>query len=128
MNAAVIKVAFANPRKPGKKQCTIKTDEGDIFGVWPDKFGLFQPGKAYRVEFSEHKHQGHTFKTITKCQPVEDNEPSPAGRSEPTRTDEFEFVTRVLSASIRACTVANSQEKLIAEIAMLRSVYRKAMV
>lgn len=128
MNAAVIKVAFANPPKAGKKLASIKTDEGAIYGVWPDKFGLFQPGRAYRVEFSTRKYEGKDYHTITKCEPVDEQSNAPAGRTEAARSDEFEFVTRLLSASIRACTVANTEQALTEATRMLRSVYRKAML
>lgn len=124
MNAAVIKVAFANPPKAGKKLASIKTDEGAIYGVWPDKFGLFQPGRAYRVEFSTRSYQGKDYHTITKCSPVEETAPEPQSRG---TNDEFEFVTRLLAASIRACTIANNEQALAAATTMLRAVYRKAM-
>jgi hypothetical protein len=127
MNAAVIKVAFANPPREGKKRASVKTDDGDFFLVFPEKLGLFQPGRTYRVEFSEKDYKGQTYKTITKCEPVEDKAPQSAGRSEGARADEFEFVTRVLSASIRACTVANTEQALIEATRMIRAVYRKAM-
>lgn len=125
MNAAVIKIKYANPPKDGKKQATVKTDDNQIFGVWPKEFGLFQPGRVYRVEFSERPFNGKTYRTITKCEPVAE-EAAPADGVTSKAFSEQEFVARVLSASIAACAVGHKEEALIAEAKMLRSVYRAA--
>jgi hypothetical protein len=114
-----------------------------IYGVWPDKFGLLQPGRTYKVEFSERKFNGKNYRTITKCEPAADpRSESGAGVEERTNDRgsesqrgspnhpttntqmEAEFVARLLAASISACAVAHTQEALIAEARMLRSVWR----
>lgn len=132
MNAAIIKVKFADPAKAGKKQATIKTEDGQIFGVWPDKFGLLRPGQTYTIEFSEREYQGKTFRTITKCAPAAVVEEPPSSlaqqsqRSSPSNY-EAEFVARILAASIQACAVGHTEQSLIAEVRMLRSVYRQTL-
>jgi hypothetical protein len=131
MNAAVIKIKYADPPKDGRKQATVKTEDNQIFGVWPKEFGLFQPGRIYRVEFSEREWKGKTFKTITKCEPVLDVEETPSGLAQQSQRSsqkdaETEFVARLMAASISACAVGHKPENLIAEALMLRSVYREA--
>jgi len=130
MTAAVIKIKYANPPKEGKKQATVKTDDNQIFGVWPKEFGLLRPGQTYKVEFSERAFNGKTYRTITRCEPVSDVEEPPSGLAQQSQRSsqsngEQEFVARVLAASIQACCVSHTQEALTAEAKMLRSVYRQ---
>lgn len=128
MNAATattIEVAKAEPPKAGKKQGTIRTTSGEVLGVWPDKLGLLRPGNSYLVEFSEREWNGRTFKTITKVQPQAANANNSKAASGDDR--EFEFVARVLSASIQACAVTYTREGLTDAVRMLRNVYRDGM-
>lgn len=53
MAQATIKVAYVNPPKPGKKLGSIKDENGNYYGVWPDKLSLFEPGRTYTIEFTE---------------------------------------------------------------------------
>ena len=128
MNAAVIKVAFANPPREGKKRATVKTDKGELFLVYPDKLGLFRPGKSYRVEFSTSTYQGKDYHTITKWQPIDD-ETAPAASTapSPSLSPEFTFVTTLLAAAIKACTVANTEAGMVEHVRMARAVYRRGM-
>lgn len=128
MNAAVIKVKFANAPKEGKKKATIKTDDDQIFGVWPRQLGLFQPGRSYKIEFEEHDWQGRTYRTITKCEPATDAAPSnESGSASNAALGEAEFVTRILAASIQACCVGHMPQAIAAEIRMLRGIWRETM-
>lgn len=62
-----ITVQYVNQPKAGKKMGSVKDTTGALYGVWPDKLGLFQPGKAYEIEF---KTSEGGFKSITKFSPV----------------------------------------------------------
>lgn len=125
LHTAVIEVKFANPPKDGKKQATIKSASGDVFGVWPKDIGRFQPGRRYRVEYTERPYQGRTYRTIVKCEPEAASEHQPGGKA---AAGEIEFVTRVLAASIQACAVGHTQADLAQEARMLRAVYRDVFV
>lgn len=134
MNAKIIKVKFARPAKENKKQATIHTEDGAVFGVWPDKFGLLRPGQTYRVEFSERDYKGKTYRTITKCEPaaVVEERSSDQGtipqRSSPNDA-EFEFVTRILGAAIQSQVVdCQTENDLIKAARLLRQVYAKVFV
>ena len=125
MNAAVIKVAFANPPKEGKKLASIKADDGQLYGVWPDKFGLFRPGRSYRVEFSTRKWQGQDYHTITKCQPIDDEAKAPQGNAAPAVDGELSFVTAAFCAKINSGLVGNDLGHMVEYVRLLRQVYQQ---
>jgi hypothetical protein len=120
LHTAVIEVKFADPPKDGKKQATIKSTGGDVFGVWPKDIGRFQKGRRYRVEYTERPYQGRTYRTIVKCEPETASAPQPAGKA---TADEIEFVSRVLAAGVQACAVGHTQADLAQEARMLRAIY-----
>ncbi len=128
MSTASICVAFVNkPQEEGKKG-SIRTDDGTYYSVVPNQLGLFRPGATYEVEFSERQWQGKTYRTVNKCRPQaqpavvrSSGQPVIAGNDH-----EFEFVSRVLSASIQACAVSYTREGLTETARMLRNVYRDA--
>lgn len=133
MNAAVIKIKYADPPKAGKKQATIKTEDNQIFGVWPKEFGLFQPGRTYKVEFSERSFNGKTYRTISKCEPLADVEERPSIEAQTKQhssqsISEAEFITRLLAAGIKCGGTVHSEPAMIAEIKLLRSVYRQTFL
>lgn len=129
MNTAAINVAYVNQPKEGKTKGSIKTNEGEYYEVFPNQLGLFRPGAAYEIEFSERNWNGKTYRTVNKCRPQDRpaavrSEPS---QSAPSDEQEFEFVARVLSASIQACAVDYTQKGLADAARMIRNVYRDAM-
>jgi hypothetical protein len=129
MNTATIEVAFVNPPKDGKKQATIKTSTGDLFGIWPDKLGLLRPGESYKVDFSERNYNGKTYRTITKVTPGQGTLVSIAGGKRAATpipdSSEFEFVTRILAAMIAANAIQCEKEELANAIKTLGEVYRE---
>ena len=71
MQTATIQVAYVNPPKPGKKQGSVKDAEGNIYGVWPDKLALFEPGNVYTIEYTTRDFNGqqyHDFKKMVETQ------------------------------------------------------------
>ena len=71
MQTATIQVAYVNPPKPGKKQGSVKDAEGNIYGVWPDKLHLFEPGNVYTIEYTSRDFNGqqyHDFKKMVEAQ------------------------------------------------------------
>lgn len=128
MSTAAIQVAYVNPPKEGKTKGSIKTNEGEFYEVFPNQLGLFRPGAAYEIEYSERNWQGKVYRTVNKCRPQD----KPAvvrstGQSDVAGNDqEFEFVSRALSASIQACAVTYTREGLTDAARMLRHVYHDA--
>ena len=121
LQTAVVEIKSANPPPEGKKQATIRTTGGDLYGVWPKDLGRFQPGRRYKIEYTERPYQGRTYRTIVKGEPEAASEPQLAGN---VAAGEIDFVTRVLAASIQACAVGHTQADLTQEARMLRAVYR----
>jgi hypothetical protein len=129
MSTAAISVAFVNQPKEGKTKGSIKTNEGEYYEVFPNQLGLFRPGASYEIDYSERNWNGKTYRTINKCRPQE--KPAVVRSTDtaaaPDANQEFEFVSRVLSASIQACAVTYTQEGLTDAVRMLRQAYRNGM-
>lgn len=64
MNTATVKVAFVNQPKPGRKQGSIKTEEGTYIGVWPEQLSKFKPGGTYEIEYETNEKGYHTMKRL----------------------------------------------------------------
>lgn len=129
MSTAAIQVAYVNPPKEGKTKGSIKTDQGEFYEVFPNQLGLFRPGASYEIDYSERNWQGKVYRTVNKCRPQDKPAVvrSEGNSTAPSNETEFEFVARVLSASIQACAVTYTREGLTDAVRMLRSVYREGM-
>jgi hypothetical protein len=66
----IIEVAETHPPKTGMKLGTVKTADGQSFGVWPDKLSGLRVGNRYEIEFDESEFNGRTYRKITKVQLV----------------------------------------------------------
>ena len=64
MKTATVNVRFVNQPSEGKKKGTIKTNDDQIFGVWPDKLAEFQAGGTYEIEYEENDFKGKTYRTV----------------------------------------------------------------
>lgn len=120
-NTAEIEVRFVNPPKAGKKQATIKAADGAVYGVWPDKIGLFQPGRRYRIEYNERPYQGRTYRTITKCQPH-----GHAMANAPTAQAGDGLVATVLGAAIQSKAVEFTEDGIARAIGIIRAAVKRA--
>ena len=58
---------YVNFPKPGKRLGSIKTSEGEYYGVEPGLLRIFQQGEVCVVEYTESpKHGGGTWKNIKR--------------------------------------------------------------
>jgi hypothetical protein len=73
------------PAKAQGKSANIKDTSGLLFGVWPDKLGLFNVGETYEIEFSSKVSNGVTYRDIKTAKMVARSEP-PSLQSGATRT------------------------------------------
>lgn len=121
-NTAEIEVRFVNPPKAGKKQATIKAADGAVYGVWPDKVGLFQPGRRYQIEFNERPYNGRTYRTITKCRAHGHATSAPAGQMQNTDS----FIASVLGAGVQSKAVEFTEEGLARAIGIIRAAMKRA--
>lgn len=70
MPQATVTVRYVNPPKDGGKRGSIKTIDDEFYGVWPETFHLFEPGRTYHVEYSERTQDGRTFRNVKKVTPA----------------------------------------------------------
>jgi hypothetical protein len=67
---ATIKVQFVNQPKEGQRKGSIKGDDGNYYGVWPDKLSLFQKGQTYTIEYTESTaSSGKTYRDFKRIIP-----------------------------------------------------------
>ena len=130
LQEAVVEVRYADPPREGKKQATIKTAAGDVYGMAPAMLGLFRKGCRYRIEYTTRDFKGRHYHTIVKSEPVATaaepaNQRAAAAPGSPSEA-EVDFVSRCLAASIASCAVGRSREELTERARMLRQVYRDA--
>lgn len=128
MTTETIEVKYADPPKAGKKQATIKTTGGDIYGIWPDKLGLLQPGRRYNVTYSEREHAGRKYRTITKVDPVQGEQLPPPETSQinaSTLEQEIAFVTRVVAAAIQSQQIEFGAVEIGRAARLAQSVFRE---
>jgi hypothetical protein len=130
MPTGTITVKYVNPPKAGKKKGTIKSADGQMFGVWADKLNEFTPDMIYEIEYSEEAWNGQTYRTISKATP---KTPAPASNGngakynsyrETSPTDaERMFVCSLLNAAISAGKLQLSAESLVAAIKTTRAAW-----
>lgn len=72
MSKTTIQVAYLDEPREGKKTYSVKSSDGQRFGIFPEKvkeFGV-EAGKAFEIEYSSREYQGKTYHTITKATAV----------------------------------------------------------
>lgn len=66
MPVANITVAYVNQPKAGGKKGTIKTESGEMYGVWPEKLSQFAQGAKYTIEYDVATINGKEYKNVTR--------------------------------------------------------------
>jgi predicted peptidase len=67
---ATIEVAYINPPGAGKKQATIKSKDGQLFGIYPEKMGEYRAGNSYEIEFKTRDWNNKKYYTIVNANQV----------------------------------------------------------
>lgn len=93
MPSATISVQYVNPPKPGKKQGSIKTVDGQFFGVDPTQLGQFREGGTYTVEYDTHVYQGKEYKTFRRMDGAVPQQSAPIATGRPAHTQAVEMFT-----------------------------------
>lgn len=123
-----VTVQFVNPPKPGKKRGTIKTTEGETFGVWPDRMSLFQAGGTYDIALETTTYNGASLTNVIDVRPI--SGPTPVRQADRhdaapaaaiSGKDEQIFVLAILKELIRAGHVKGDKQEIWNAIAMLRN-------
>lgn len=140
---ATIQVAFVNAPQDGKNKGSIKTSEGEYFGVWANQIGVFRQGASYEIEYKERNWNGKTYRDVTKARPhdrpsVVNAAPHGAGsvsaqagdgsqvidQKSPAEYAEIHSVTSILVAKINTCQIGRDED-LVPHIQRLREQYRR---
>lgn len=95
LEQAVITVAHVAPAKGPGKSAWVKSTDGVMFGIWPDKLGNLRPGETYEIEFSSKVSNGTTYRDIKHLRIATPPGPAPAA---------FTAVPRAQSLSSAAAT------------------------
>lgn len=131
------------PPTGNRKSHTVKDLDGIMFGVWPDKIGLYREGESYDIEYTVSE---KGFRDITKCQMLaKPAAASPSQRIEPPhqgttpndkgagqfyrptapRDAERMFVCSTLNAFIQTGRVECSKALMIDYVNELRGVWQE---
>jgi len=70
MNTKVITVTSIEWPQAGKKMGAIIDNEGQRWGVWPDKLPGYQQFRTYEIGFKSRDYQGKTYYTIETAKPL----------------------------------------------------------
>lgn len=93
MPTATINVQYVNQPKPGKKQGSVKTVDGQFYGVDPTQLGQFAPGGTYNIEYDTHTFQGKEYKTFRRMDGVLPLQPPVQHSGRPAQTQSVEMFT-----------------------------------
>lgn len=133
MSTATITVKYVNAPKEGKKKGTIKTVDGQMYGVWADKLSSFQPNGVYEIEYTSEEWNGQTYHTVKSATSKGSAPPTAFGRrpggntyrETSLRDAERMFVCSILNAFIQAGQVKSEPGVIEQHINMLRDVWHE---
>ena len=128
MPVAEITCQFVNPPKPGKRNGSIKSAEGDYYWGSQATIAEFRQGEVVKIEYTtKPKDGGGEWRTIVKkiggAPPVSPNIPQVRARSNPSDSEQI-FTTALLKEFIAAGKIELSTAEIIAAVNALRSAYR----
>lgn len=122
-------VKFVNPPKAGKKRGTIKLQDDSMIGLWPNQMGLFQPGKAYEIEYETSDFNGQQYRNVKSAKEVSAPGGSAGaaggGNFRPTAPQDAKrmWMCAILVAYIRAGKLDLNRQSLRDVMTMLSEVY-----
>lgn len=84
---ATITVQYANPKKEGQRNASIKDVDGAYYWVRPEELQNFQPGVTYEISFVTTESNGYTNRTIKsyeaqRQEPLSQSAARPAPRTQ----------------------------------------------
>jgi len=122
-----VTIAFVNQPKVGKKNGSIKTKDGEMFGVPPEKLAMFQQGGQYQLEYSERQFNGQIYRTVVAAHLLAPPQASGGNKYSPVTdndaTAERIFVCGALNAHIQSGQAEMSLSHIGNVVNMLRQVW-----
>lgn len=109
---ATVTVKFVNQPKDGKKKGSIKTMDGQTYGVWADKLNQFQQGKTYELEYESEEWQGKTYLNAKKWKEVA-GQTNATAASNVGSNDRAMFITGVVGRAMGSGQFPATELKLL---------------
>lgn len=135
MATTEITVKFLNPQQPGKKNASVKADDGQLYFVSPEMFPQFEQGGRYNIQYKVSTFKGIQYRhveTITKVQQTGQVINGPfAGSKAKYGTVDMETAERIFVAGWMNGVARNpnfdprgvTADDLVAEVNKMRSVW-----
>lgn len=137
MATAEITIQFLNPQKLGKKNASVKADDGQLYLVPPEMFHLFSQGSRYKIEYKTSTFNGVTFRFVEKVEAA--TGAAPAGTAAPRSAGKYGATDDVTAERIFVCGGLNamlnnsnatsftaSKEDLLERVEALRWVWNNS--
>lgn len=129
MPSATVEVKYVNQPGPGKKQGTIKTPDGTMYGVKSAMLGLFREGGIYDIKYESREFQEKIYHTVVSVTPVQSPEgglaTTPARQKTDDVTAERIFVCGIVNAAISSNQIAPQTTDLVQTVAAAREAWRQ---
>jgi hypothetical protein len=93
-----IEVAYVNQPGPGRKRGSVKSANGQYYGVDPGMLGLFQQGGRYKIFYEDNEFKGKIYSVVKTVSPLAAPTPSTGGKS--AERDEQIWVNSMLQRAI----------------------------
>lgn len=124
-----LNIGFVNPVKPGKKNGSIKSKEGDFYLCPPAMLSQFAQGETCKIEFKEETGKdGTIWRTITKKIGGAATTPpgfqAPRQRTNPTDSKQI-FVTALLKEFVATGKVETSKTAVVTAGNALKDAYEE---
>lgn len=91
MPTATIVAEYVNPPKPGKKQGSVKGNDGHYYGVDPSQLGQFTQGGTYTIEYDTRIFQGKEYRNFRRMDGVAPQTASKPSTSSSSHTKSVEM-------------------------------------
>lgn len=126
MKTANINVKYVNQPGEGKKRGTLKTADGELYGVMVGMLGQFTPNNTYDVTYSERPYNGQIYKTIETAKQTSSGGSSTGRTRDATSSVDAErmFVCSLLNAYIQAGKIDLRSDSVISATRFLRDAWR----
>lgn len=106
METKRIEIKYVNPAREGKKLANVKTPDGTVYGVWPEKLHLFTEGQSYTVKFESREFKGETYRTIKEvlANGADHTAPAPAAAAQSNgaggASNEFSWTQEIVARAM----------------------------
>ena len=129
MPVATVVPKYVNPKKPDKKNASIKLADGTVYAVPPNMLSQFVEGGTYEITYESHDYKGNTYHTVTHVKQTSAPQAvaSGGGRATDSATSENIFVCGVCNALAGAGQLETSPQAIAALTNNLRMGWRKGM-